>query len=214
MRMNVLVALVFSASFYFSIDSATQIFMYPFWNQILLWISMLLCLLSIALTFAKKRKTSDLALIAALILGFYANKPFHEVDQLFYRQLEIVQSENKNFSMRKKIDLCQHVKEDYENLTSHMLLQLEKVCSKAVLNLSLNSAQELDQAFNWAYTEYAKKPKDIQAETLACLYAETDQKEFAVQLSEKHQFQELAGRLKETGHCREASNRQVASTQK
>ena len=212
MRLNVLAALLFSATFYFSIDSANQLFMYPVWNQRFLWGSIFLCLVSVAFTYYKKRKLSGLALMASLILGSFANRPFNEVDQLFYKQLEIIQSQSQTVSMSKRIDICQHVTEDYENLTSNMLLQLEKACSKAVLSLSMNSSKELSQAFNWAYSEYAKKPRDVQAETLACLYAETDQKEFAVQLSEKHQFEEMTGRLKTIGRCREFGNRQIAST--
>jgi hypothetical protein len=212
MRLNVLVALLFGATFYFSLGSTSEIFMYPFWNQTFFWVSILLCVSSIILSYYKKKKLSGFALIGSLVLGSFANKPFNEVDQLFYKQLEIIQSQNLAVSMSKRIDICEHVAEDYENLTSHMLLQLEKACSKAVLHLSMNSSQELNQAFSWAYSEYAKKPRDVQAETLACLYAETDQKEFAVQLSEKHQFEEMTGRLKTTGRCREFGNRQIAST--
>ncbi len=213
MHLNVLVGLLFGVTFYFNIDSASQLFMYPIWNQTFLWLAIFLCVVSVLLCSYKKRKLSSMALFASLGLGFFASQPFNEVDQLFYKQLDIIQTNNQTVSLAKRIDICEHVSEDYKNLTGQMLLKLEKACSKAVLRLSLNSSYALNQAFNWAYTEYAKKPRDVQAETLACLYAETDQKEFAVQLSEKHQFEEMTGRLKKTGRCRDFVNRNVASAQ-
>lgn len=213
MRLHVLIALIFGATFYISIESTAGLFMYPYWNQMFLWGSIFLCVAAIILVQFKKHKMSSLFLIASLVLGAFANRPFNEVDQLFYKQIEIIQSQNQSISMGKRIDICEHVSQDYENLTTDMLLQLEKACAKAVLNLSMNSSKELTEAFNWAYLEYAKKPRDVQAQTLACLYAETNQKEFALQLTEKHQFEDLAQRLKSNGRCREFANRQIASTQ-
>lgn len=186
-------------------------FIYPRWNQNLLWISLSLFVLAGAFSFVNKQKMLGFTLVGALILSFFSMQPYHEVDQLFYKQLQVIQIQNLEVSMADKIELCEHVKTDYTNLKTGMILQLEKVCAEAILELSKNSSQELNKAFNWAYSEYAKKPQAVQAEALACLYAETDQKQFAVELSEKHQFQELTGRLKSTGRCRSFGQRQIAS---
>lgn len=151
------------------------------------------------------------ALVAAIAVSVFSMQPFHEVDQLFYKQLQVIKMQSPEVSMADKIELCEHVKDDYINLKTKMLLRLEKACTESILELSKNSSIELNKAFNWAYSEYAKKPRDIQAEALACLYAETNQAQFAVELSEKHKFQELSGHLKATGRCHSFANRQVAS---
>lgn len=195
--------------------SVEERFMYPDWNQRLAWVASLVFASAGIFYYFRKHKAFYFALGGSIVLAQFSVRPFHEVDQLFYKQLHIIEGHTQQMSMSDKMNLCDHVKSDYTSLKPKMMLHLEKVCSSAVMKLSQESSSELYKAFDWAYAEYVRKPHAIQAEALVCLYAETNQKEFALQLSEKHQFRDLTARLKDLGHCREfgrRSERQVAST--
>lgn len=215
MRWTVLfLTLSYFVLFIFKSHSVEDLFIYSNLNFILSWLSGFAFVLAGIFYFLKRTRLFYASLCVTLLLAYFSFYPFHEVDKLFYSQLQIIEDDHSPMSMADRMDLCEHIKRDYINLKPAMLLNLEKSCSNAVLKLSLTSSQDLKKAFNWAYSEYAKKPQAIQAEALACLYAETNQKEFAVELSEKHQFGELTQRLKISGRCRSLAQRQIASTEK
>jgi hypothetical protein len=152
-----------------------------------------------------------LLLIPALFLNIASSLPLSELDRLFYDQLHLIQSKAYYTSLSDKIQLCEHVKSNYLNLKPSMMRELDRVCSKEILEISLKSNEELEKAFDWAYAEYVKKQDKYQVLALACLYAETNQHEFAIQLASKHHLNELASKLKKGERCELFTNRNVAS---
>lgn len=184
---------------------------YPSWNFIFLSGGIVLCGFAFLFVMAGSKLTY-IAASCALVLSLLGVLPFHEVDRLFYGNLEQIKDTNKSASINEKIELCDHIKSYYLNLKPLMIADLEQTCSQVVIELSNKSKDELMRAFNWAYSEYARKRQGLQAEALACLYEGTDQGEFAAQISLKHQFTSESNRFKETG-CRGVSaNRGLASS--
>lgn len=154
-----------------------------------------------------------LFVIPALYLNTFNAVPLNEIDRLFYGQLKKIEDRNLTTSIADKIELCEHIKTNYLNLKPDMLKNLEKVCSAQVLALSQESVSARNKAFNWAYSEYVRKPDQNQIITLACMYAETDQKDFGLQLAAKHNLPALQAQLKNNGRCSFKSNRQIASAE-
>lgn len=206
---------------YVSLQSAELIrsgLMYSKINWIFLGFSIFSCLAAASFFFLKlsdqKRKTDIqiFLVFSAIASNVLSIRPWSEVDRLFFQELERIESNSFESTISDKIDRCDYVKTNYLNLKPDMLLLLEKVCSDKILQISQRSNRELHQAFNWAYVEYAKKPATFQVRALVCLYAETNQKEFALQIADKHQMTDLKEVLVKRSRCLGFSGREIASS--
>jgi hypothetical protein len=205
----------FGFSFWHAYHLISDELMYPQWNRYFLVISGMACLSALILFFISTQRATFAVAVTAVVLVHFAMRPFSEVDQLFYQHLAEIRGDQVSSGLPEKIELCDYVKSSYVNLKKKMLIHLEETCSHKIMEISQRSSRELNQAFDWAYSEYARKPQSVQAEALVCLYAETNQSEFALEISQKHQFNDLTARLKTEGRCREFKNkRQIASVEK